>query len=78
MQVNKGLVYTDKQYIELLKNHIRLLLKENEYKEKVKIKQEERIDKAIEYIENIYNNKDYIDDLYMYDLLKILKGKEND
>ena len=34
------------------------------------------INEAIEYIENIYNGKDYIDDISMYDLLKILKGEE--
>ena len=64
MKIIKGLVYTDKQYIEML---------------------EKRINKAIEYMEEkIDGNKfDTTDDViilynYIEDLLKILKGEEND
>ena len=64
MKIIKGLVYTDKQYIEML---------------------EKRIDKAIEYMEeNIDGNKfetsDEVIILYNYveDLIRILKGEENE
>jgi protoporphyrinogen oxidase len=68
---------------EKSKNDIKLLLKENGNKERVIKKQEEILNKAIEYIEKLFILED---DNVTYEfkndeikpLLKILKGEEND
>jgi hypothetical protein len=68
MKIIKGLIYTDKQYIELLEDRLKEIMSKN-------ILLEERIYKAVRIIEH-NDITDYR--VFESDLLKILKGEENE
>lgn len=87
MKIIKGLVYTDKQYIELLENKIEEIKSQKEICDKlletthiINDNLQQRIDKAIKYLKlKVDIPKNHLEEAIKdreEDLLKILKGEE--